>query len=1251
MQSSKCSILSATISVQHTTITKEDHVYKVNVTYLQDLHAVYGVSVDSRLGRMISPKYTSTIEVTDANNSLVITGLGEFTLHEVTMWAENSIGSSLPTYSILVATQPKDQKTVQSGQSAPVLPDIRSCCISSNVTHAPCVDKFCDPHSLAFVEQTDLMICAPWDSEIFSCLADGRDHTPCCIARQVPPACHKMCSGKVDDLSLENFLCLKYMDQLSSCMLQGYGVLPSSPVNFRYSNLHSDWGILHWDPPALRAQTVTGYVAVWKKAYSNESLHFKVNVRSPFILEDLDPESTYEVYVEPQNEHGLGETSSRIVFRTPVSLPEHPQDPGFSYNHTECCESVGVSSECLPLCDYNVTLTTVTRLAAPCRQELGSMVRCGAGGRDHDPCCRRRGVPDSCLQLCQGQHSSPYSKSNYLSCLSYIGQVVQCWEEGTLLLPAQVYNLKAIDVQDDLVFLAWEDAHFNNQEGANTDRYQVIYSQVPSLGANESTLFSSVPFVKISGLKQDQLYQFTVIAINSHGSSLPSSIVTVRASKESWEGSSVHGAPSPPHSLRVSYISVTSLQLSWDPPTVAPLGYPLTYTLYYRAATDLQYRNQTSELPTVTVTGLKSGSLYVCHVIGVSLGPDGEMHGSARSEELSVWTDSVMPPMVSVRVVRDRLRQQGSISNIILRALFVHELESKQTLLTQVDEGDSMTVLCLAQGTPNPTVSMFAGGIKMMTKKTRHMSVVFHNVTRNMSKLTCLADNGYGTAEDVKIVTIRTAPDVTVPITSTVLEGDDLQVRCVATAVPVPTLYISRSPDWSGSAVSGSRITTNATKFSASSIHITLNIKNVTTQDAGLYYCHANNSLGRSSAPMSVNVTSIPNPVLDVLACCKEHNVPSDCWPVCSSAIDLDWFSIAPQCMTEFHKVIACAADGSDHRQCCTKRGVPAETLDWCRGVTKAEGNVLALNFSQDIVSCYHQGNGDLPGPPRDVRVRQLDSSRAVLFWDLPAKNPDRIEMYRLYWNVVGDNVVRKADVTQRSVILPYLEPGKRYEVAIKAGNSNGSSPLTQPLQFVFNDFPNITDSVTASTSSTNPFNSTTSTSIATTSTFHIETPATSTTSSPPSSSSTSTTTSATATTSVVPLNASATSSPSSRPSSPVILAIPIFFAILLTVILVLLIVNSMRRARLHTTSMEEISATTVAFENPGYFVEPSSIQEATVEIRNLSPTRSPSSGPSASSSPILEPFAEDSCLSPNRSMMDFLADNTRTAPKGFSRF
>ena len=39
-------------------------------------------------------------------------------------------------------------------------------------------------------------------------------------------------------------------------------------------------------------------------------------MRSPYILEDLEPDSSYEVYVQARNFYGVGEPTTRIVFRT-----------------------------------------------------------------------------------------------------------------------------------------------------------------------------------------------------------------------------------------------------------------------------------------------------------------------------------------------------------------------------------------------------------------------------------------------------------------------------------------------------------------------------------------------------------------------------------------------------------------------------------------------------------------------------------------------------------------------------------------------------------------------------------------------------------------------------------------------------------------------------------------------------------------------------------------------------------------------
>ena len=55
-----------------------------------------------------------------------------------------------------------------------------------------------------------------------------------------------------------------------------------------------------------------------------------------------------------------------------------------------------------------------------------------------------------------------------------------------------------------------------------------------------------------------------------------------------------------------------------------------------------------------------------------------------------------------------------------------------------------MTVLCVAMGTPMPTVSLYVSGNLIHQEKTRHLVTVLTNVTRSMNSVTCYAENGYG---------------------------------------------------------------------------------------------------------------------------------------------------------------------------------------------------------------------------------------------------------------------------------------------------------------------------------------------------------------------------------------------------------------------------------------------------------------------------------------------------------------------------
>lgn len=104
------------------------------------------------------------------------------------------------------------------------------------------------------------------------------------------------------------------MDDYTSCLLQGYGIVPSAPRRLRVSNRDVNFAIFHWEPPKDLADTVTHYNVFYRLV--DDEYDSIVNVHSPFILEHLKPNTLYEVYVEAVNGHGSGEPSQRVVFST-----------------------------------------------------------------------------------------------------------------------------------------------------------------------------------------------------------------------------------------------------------------------------------------------------------------------------------------------------------------------------------------------------------------------------------------------------------------------------------------------------------------------------------------------------------------------------------------------------------------------------------------------------------------------------------------------------------------------------------------------------------------------------------------------------------------------------------------------------------------------------------------------------------------------------------------------------------------------
>lgn len=297
-------------------------------------------------------------------------------------------------------------------------------------------------------------------------------------------------------------------------------------------------------------------------------------------------------------------------------------------------------------------------------------------------------------------------------------------------------------------------------------------------------------------------------------------------------------------------------------------------------------------------------------------------------------------------------------------------------------------------------------------------------------------------------------PTVKAPAETNAITGDDLVIKCKVDAFPAPTIAVFRDKELKQSIHSGDRISLSATGTfdDPAGFILELRIKDATPEDGGKYYCHANNTLGEDVGFVGVNVSGLPPAVYDRTACCKQQNVSSDCLDICSFSIDFDTMLRKPYCLPEFHKLMKCASDGSDHRHCCHSKGVPNDCINWCRGQPVEKTEICALSQSREIIGCFHEGSKNLPSPPRNIVVRLTSKSSAMVFWEPPTKNPETVELYRVFWRPLGSKETMKNDTVETKLSLNNLVGGTTYELVVKAGNSNGTSHLTEPLRFATAD-------------------------------------------------------------------------------------------------------------------------------------------------------------------------------------------------------
>lgn len=155
-----------------------------------------------------------------------------------------------------------------------------------------------------------------------------------------------------------------------------------------------------------------------------------------------------------------------------------------SYNISACCHASGLLPQCAPLCSYDVKMSDLQKLGNTCRGQLGTIVRCSAGGRDHTSCCARRAVPPKCQSLCRGVITQSPA-----DCLPYAGNIIQCFEEGIGHIPPPVEDLHVTSVTNTSISLAWvpSETDTNNTDSKASD-FVVQYGKVDNMTMYETII-------------------------------------------------------------------------------------------------------------------------------------------------------------------------------------------------------------------------------------------------------------------------------------------------------------------------------------------------------------------------------------------------------------------------------------------------------------------------------------------------------------------------------------------------------------------------------------------------------------------------------------------------------------------------------------------------------------------------------------------------------------------------------------------
>ncbi|XP_062560024.1 Ig-like and fibronectin type-III domain-containing protein 1 [Armigeres subalbatus] len=442
----------------------------------------------------------------------------------------------------------EDEEITPNNGVPPITHDFTGCCQANNVSEA-CLG-FCVLHNiLDGATGVEPEQCEKDFPNIVRCMADGRNHVPCCLEKGIPDLCQDMCRGEYTpftDLLKSRVSCVQHTLPGLQCILDNIQKLPSEPQAISVEALTERSLQVSWSPPEQHAKTIKYYQINATKLHSFDQdflanattkdslISIQVSAdQSSAIVSNLEPFTMYTVTVSAHNDAGSSLPSIRIraltlengVVNKETSVAVVPILPDVR----GCCVKNGVSHRtCLDkMCDpVKADFTEVPDLMV-CAPWANITFSCLANQVDHTPCCKSRGIPDACLPFCSGTVRA--INFNYFKCLQYMSDYSSCLLQGYGVLSGPPSKLKAPLIAPHFVVLEWKPPKILPD---TVTSYHLHYRRLGS-GEEYAVVEKDQAPVIVEDLEAGQYYEAFVVAVNAHGKGGPSPRLVFQTKRES----------------------------------------------------------------------------------------------------------------------------------------------------------------------------------------------------------------------------------------------------------------------------------------------------------------------------------------------------------------------------------------------------------------------------------------------------------------------------------------------------------------------------------------------------------------------------------------------------------------------------------------------------------------------------------------------------------------------------------------------